>query len=65
MARQFLEPTRMWINQPSTLSPYHKWNGMNVLAYGTRIYFLDGPTISMEAPSHILSKGWREQVEVN
>ena len=65
MARQFPEPTRMWINQPSTLSPYYKWNGMNVLAYGTRVYFLDGPTISIEAPSHSLSYGWTSQEEVD
>ena len=63
MARQFAEPTRVWINQPSTMSAYNKWHGVNFLAYGTRVYFLDGPTISMEVPSHLLSMGWTDTNE--
>lgn len=55
--------TRMWINQPSIYNPFHKYHGENVLAHGDtddtcRIYFLDGPIISMQIPSNCLSKGW-------
>jgi hypothetical protein len=56
---------RMWINQPSTLQPLHKYHGRNVLAYkeGTvyRIYFLSGRVVSMQAPSGCLSLGWIRQ----
>lgn len=51
---------RMWINQPSTLQPLHHLHGVNVLAEGTKVYFLSGPTISMEVPTNPnpLSEGW-------
>lgn len=54
---------RMWINQPSTLQPFHKVHGLNVLAEyqeGTsRIYFLEGSIISQNISSNCLSKGWK------
>ena len=49
---------RMWINQPSTMQPLHHLHGTRVLADGTKVYLLDGPTISMEVPSLCLSEGW-------
>jgi hypothetical protein len=49
---------RMWINTPSALSVLYHLHGMNVLADGTRIYFLSGPVISMEVPLSVLSRGW-------
>lgn len=52
--------TRMWINQPSTLQPLHHLHGTNVLAQGTRVWFLAGDVISMEVPPNVLSKGWRK-----
>lgn len=57
---------RMWVNQPSTLQPYHKLNGVRVLAhleYGDtfRIYFLSGSVISQQIDKTALSKGWPEE----
>jgi hypothetical protein len=57
-------PQRMCINQPSAQQPLHSLHGTNVLAVfereGTyRIYFLSGNTISQEASSLCLSKGWK------
>lgn len=54
---------RMWINQPSTLQPLHKLNGVNVLAVEEtdkimRVYFLTGDTISQQVPRLCLSSGW-------
>jgi hypothetical protein len=58
----------MWINQPSTLQPYHKLHGTNVLAVFARtnekmttyvIYFLSGPVVSQEIDGLALSEGWR------
>jgi hypothetical protein len=56
---------RMWINQPSTLQPFHKLHGTNVLAareQGTdrvrRVYFLSGDVISQQMPRQALSEGW-------
>lgn len=58
---------RMWINQPSTLQPLHKLNGINVLAdtqdnehsgKSIRIYFLNGEVVSQLAPKLSLSPGW-------
>lgn len=55
---------RMWINQPSTLQEFHHLHGVNVLAefpngnYATRIYFLEGETISQMIPHRVLSRGW-------
>lgn len=60
----YTEIKRAWINQPSTLQPLHKLNGVNVLAIPeddkcSRIYFLSGDVISARVPSLVLSKGWR------
>jgi len=53
----------MWINQPSTLQPFHNLHGQNVLAekdWGMmRVYFLSGDIISQRMPVECLSKGWR------
>ena len=51
---------RAWINQPSTLQPYHKYHGLNVLYDGDekRIYFLSGAVISMEIDPTVLEIGW-------
>lgn len=56
-------PVRMWVNQPSTSQTLHHLHGRNVLAicdYGDifRIYFLDGPVESQQAPRRALSEGW-------
>lgn len=51
---------RMFINQPSTLQPLHKYHGMNVLLNpkdGT-VYPVEGPIHSMMVPSDCLSMGW-------
>lgn len=58
-----LPPSRMWVNQPSTLQPLHHLNGTNVLAvheHGDtwRIYFLSGDVSSQQAPRAALSRGW-------
>jgi len=54
---------RMWIDQPSTLQPLHKYHGTNVLAIPEgndyRIYFLSGDTISMQASRNWLALGWK------
>ena len=54
---------RMWVNQPSTLQPHHVLNGRRVLAASrrptyTKVYFVDGPVISMRVASVALSPGW-------
>ena len=54
---------RVWVNQPSTLQPMHRWNGMNMLAtsyndYCDVVYFLEGDSISMVMPKACLSDGW-------
>lgn len=57
-------PMRMWVNQPSTLQPYHEYHGERVLAYYEgydntyRVYFLHGETVSMQMPRMALSPGW-------
>jgi len=55
---------RMWINQPSTLQPYHDLHGTNVLA--TRksddtwiIYFLSGDVVNQVIDPISLSAGWK------
>lgn len=55
---------RMWINQPSTLQPYHNLHGTNVLAtresdVTDRIYFLSGDVVSQQIDPIALSNGWR------
>lgn len=57
---------RMWINQPSTLQPYHALHGTHVLALGEtdrtcRVYFLSGPVISQHVDCGALSAGWPDQ----
>lgn len=57
---------RMWIDQPSTLQPLHKYHATNVLAVAIspkshRVYFLSGPVAHMIVPSHTLSSGWVNQ----
>lgn len=59
---------RMWVNQPSSLQPYHKYNGVNVLAdeEDETVYFLSGKVISMRVPLILwnsLSKGWTQNNE--
>jgi hypothetical protein len=54
---------RMWINQPSTLQPFHKLHGARVLVEDPvvgfrRIWFTSGDVISMELPTMVLSEGW-------
>lgn len=54
---------RMWVNQPSTIQPYHDLNGLRVLAhheYGDtwRVYFLAGPIVSQQIHQSALSGGW-------
>lgn len=69
-------PQRMWINQPSTLQPYHNLHGINVLAIPGRtnnyywVYFLTNDTNgrdieSMEVHRMALSDGWQTQSNIN
>ena len=56
---------RMWINQPSTLQPFHSYHGQNVLCHDTsekfvRIHFAAGDVISMEIDRAALSPGWQQ-----
>lgn len=49
MSTTYLEARRVWINQPSTHQPYHKYHGMNFLALPytdthSTVYFL-GPNL--------------------
>jgi hypothetical protein len=66
-----IQPCRMWINQPSTLQPYHKYHGRRVLTVppviesikGSQfdfitVYFTEGVEVSMEVFLLALSKGW-------
>lgn len=58
-----LFPRRMWINQPSTLQPYHNLHGTNVLAVREyddtwSVFFLSGEIVSQQVPGSSLSKGW-------
>jgi hypothetical protein len=55
---------RVWVNQPSTLQPYHEWHGQNLLAVVederySRVYFLSGPVVSMQMLTPALSEGWK------
>jgi hypothetical protein len=55
--------TRMWINQPSTLQPYHYLDGQRVLAVHEydatyRVYFLTGDIVSQQIDGSALSPGW-------
>ena len=57
------KPRRMWINQPSTLQPFHKWHGVRVLAVHDydntwQAFFLSGPVYSMQVLAQALSPGW-------
>lgn len=59
---------RMWINQPSTLQPYHAYHGRRVLAHlvdgdYARAYFTDGPVVSMRVAHNALSEGWPAREE--
>lgn len=55
---------RMWINQPSTLQPLHKYHAKNVLAVVDKrhptydVYFTEGDIISANVPAYCLSEGW-------
>lgn len=57
-------PKRMWINQPSTLQPFHHLHGTNVLVMPEsdslyRVYFLSGDVISQQMTKLALSEGWK------
>lgn len=59
---------RMWINQPSTSQPLHKYHGQNVLAEdknyddtGVVVWTLSGSVTSFVVPILALSAGWRGQ----
>jgi hypothetical protein len=57
---------RMWVNQPSTLQPDHKWHGTRVLAVMTEesivdVYLLSGDIVSLKMFKSALSKGWPDQ----
>lgn len=54
---------RMWVNQPSTLQPYHKLHGARVLGVHEyestfRIYFTEGAVVSQQILACALSEGW-------
>ena len=57
---------RMWINQPSTLHPFHEFHGQNVIAEissddTTMVYPTSGYIISMQVPITVLTSGWIKQ----
>lgn len=59
----FKLPCRVWINQPSTLQPMHKYHGMRGIAMtdpsqsdAVRIYFTEGNLLSMQIDPICLSK---------
>jgi len=52
----FKKPTRVWINQPSTLQPLHEMHGKTAIAMTepngfTSIYFEKGDVHSMRIPN--------------
>lgn len=54
---------RMWVNQPSTLQPYHKFHEMEVIAFKldekvSQVYFISTSWIGMEMDNLSLSEGW-------
>lgn len=57
---------RMWVNQPSSLQPYHNLHGRRVLMVNgmckkhVLIYFVDGPVVSQMIDRSALSYGWGE-----
>ncbi len=56
-------PFRAWINQPSTLQPYHSLHGKRVIALHEYddtyiVYFLSGDTESQQIARLALSLGW-------
>jgi len=61
---------RMWINQPSTSQPAHRFHGRCVLAdppypvWGAvaEVYFVDGAETSAIIPLVALSEGWPEHL---
>jgi hypothetical protein len=57
----------MWVNQPSTLQPYHALNGKLVLAHKEnettwQAWFLEGDIISQQFLLSALSPGWPEHL---
>lgn len=62
-----IKMTRMWINQPSTLQPWHYMHGDNVLVeMGGKnptamvtVYFTKGEVVSMLVHRNALSGGWK------
>lgn len=60
---------RMWVNQPSTLQPDHKYSRKNVLCDPKKVsdkgyldvYFTEGPIVSCRMHISSLSKGWLEK----
>lgn len=62
--------SRMWINQPSTLQPYHTLHGQRVLAMPERgetwrVYFLSGEVVSQQISKAALSSGWARNKRLN
>ena len=57
---------RAWINQPSTLQPYHTLHGTRVLVEKKPdntfvVYFVSGPVVSMPMSDRLaLSPGWAD-----
>jgi hypothetical protein len=63
-------PTRMWINQPSTLQALHSRHGQLGLAVEEddgyyRFYPVAGDTISLRAPASALSPGWPNHLRID
>jgi hypothetical protein len=58
MASRFLE--RRWINCPSTLQPYYKYNQLNgIYDKTTEVFYpVSGNIISFQVASLYTSKGW-------
>jgi hypothetical protein len=65
LLKKVLRPkaSRKWVNQPSTLQPYHKFHGMEVVAIQiddktSQVYFNSSSWVGMEMDNLALSDGW-------
>lgn len=60
---EFRKPRRVWVNQPSTLQPYHNYHGKKGIAVDNKdnslghvtLYFVESETLSMSIDPKALS----------
>ena len=65
MTHSFVELVRMTVSQPSHQQQHHKLDGRKVLAYResvvtVRVFFTEGPVVSMQMSPLCLIRGWAE-----